>query len=31
VDAIDDDQIASWMRQATALPGLGGQRRKDAR
>jgi hypothetical protein len=27
VDAIDDRQIASWMRQAAALPGFGGKRR----
>jgi hypothetical protein len=27
VDAIDDEQLASWMQQATAMPGFGGKKR----
>jgi hypothetical protein len=27
VDDIDERQLASWMQQATALPGFGGKRR----
>jgi hypothetical protein len=27
VDAIDNAQIAAWMRQVTSVPGLGGKKR----
>jgi hypothetical protein len=27
VDDIDERQVASWMRQAAAIPGFGGKRR----
>src|SRR4051812_7019937 len=27
VDALDENQVASWMKQATAIPGFGGKKR----